>query len=141
MDYENELALAIDALADDAMKKAEIIIGKLIDHAKKSLNGTLGDANHFYAWGRGLRLLEEPEQALLRLEMVFGLVPNHEGALWEMASILLHDLDRAEAASEILEKKLLPIRPDEELYREALDSARFRLRLSASPPEAPEDLI
>lgn len=144
MDYENVLSDAIDALADDENKKAEQILNALIDHAKNGMNGTEGDAIRYFGWGRALRLLEEPEQALLRLEQVFGIRPDHEGALWETASILLHDLEKAELASEILEKRLLPIRPGDDLYQEALDIARFRMRLSKSPPIPPsesEDLI
>jgi len=139
MNYEDTLANAIDALADEETAKAEKMLNQMIEAAKSGLNGTAADAEHYYAWGRGLRLLEEPEQALLRLEQVLGLESEHEGALWEMASIFLHDLDRAEAASEILEKRLLPLRQDEELYQEALDSARFRLRLAKNPPAPPED--
>jgi hypothetical protein len=48
-------------------------------------------------------------------------------------------LEKAELAAEILEKRLLPLRPGDDLYQEALDIARFRLRLSKSPPEAPKD--
>ncbi len=139
MDYESILAAAIDVLADEDVKKAETILNKMIEAAKAKMDGSVGDAERFYAWGRGLRLLEEPEQALLRLEQVLGLVPNHEGALWETASIFLHDLDKADSAAEIIEKRLLPMRPDEELYRESLDTARFRLRLSKSPPIAPSE--
>jgi tetratricopeptide (TPR) repeat protein len=139
MDYELVLSDAIDALADEENKKAERVLNELIDHAKNGLDGTERDAMRYFAWGRALRLLEEPEQALLRLEQVFGLKPDHEGALWETASILLHDLEKAELASEILEKRLLPIRPGDDLYQEALDIARFRMRLSKSPPEAPKD--
>jgi tetratricopeptide (TPR) repeat protein len=139
MDYETVLSDAIDALADEEAKKAERILNELIENAKKGMDGSESDANRYFAWGRALRLLEEPEQALLRLEQVFGLKPNHEGALWETASILLHDLEKAELASEILEKRLLPLRPGDDLYQEALDIARFRLRLSKSPPEPGED--
>jgi tetratricopeptide (TPR) repeat protein len=139
MDYESVLANAIDALADEESKKAEGLLNDLIETVKKGLDGTAADAERYFAWGRALRLLEEPEQGLLRLEQVFGLMPNHEGALWETASILLHDLEKVDSAKEILEKRLLPLRPDDELYREALDIARFRMRLSQSPPEVPAD--
>jgi tetratricopeptide (TPR) repeat protein len=139
MDYESVLSDAIDALADEENKKAERFLNELIENAKHGMDGTEKDAVRYFAWGRALRLLEEPEQALLRLEQVFGLRPDHEGALWETASILLHDLEKAELAAEILEKRLLPLRPGDDLYQEALDIARFRLRLSKSPPEAPKD--
>ncbi len=134
MDYESTLNQAIDLIADGEERKADRMLQGIIDHAKARLSATPEDLDRYYYWGRALTAMEEPEQALLRFEKVLQLDPDHEGALWETASILLHELERPESARALLADKLLPMSPDNALYRESLQAAEFALRLRKDPP-------
>jgi tetratricopeptide (TPR) repeat protein len=134
MDYETTLNQALDLLADGDDRKADRMLQGIIDHAKTRLTGTAEDLERYYFWGRALTAMEEPEQALLKFEKVLQLDPEHETALWETASIFLHDLDRPESARVLLADKLLPMSPDNVMYRESLAAAEFALRLRKDPP-------
>ncbi len=134
MDYEVTLNQALDLLADSENRKAERILQSCIDAIKKELTGTDADLNRFYYWGRCLTAMEEVEQALLKFEKALRIDPDHEGSLWETASIFMHDMDRPENAKTILEDRLLKVAPDNPLYQETLRAAEFALKLRKSPP-------
>ena len=134
MDYEAVLNQALDLLADGEERKAGRILQGCIDDVKKSLTGTDSDLIRFYYWGRCLTAMEEVEQALLKFEKALRIDPDHEGSLWETASIFLHDLERPESAKPILADRLLKLHPDNALYQETLRAAEFTLRLRKSPP-------
>jgi tetratricopeptide (TPR) repeat protein len=134
MDYEIALNQALDLLADGEQRRADRLLQGIIDHAKARLSGTPEDLERHYFWGRALTAMEEPEQALLRFERALQIDPAHEPSLWETASIFLHELDKPESARVILAEKLLPVSPDNALYRESLRVAEFALRLQKEPP-------
>jgi tetratricopeptide (TPR) repeat protein len=137
MDYEIALNQALDLLADGDQRRADRLLQGIIDHAKARLSGSPDDRDRHYYWGRALTAMEEPEQALLRFERALQIDPGHEPSLWETASIFLHELDRPESARAILAEKLLPVSPDNALYRESLQAAEFALRLRKDPPRPP----
>jgi tetratricopeptide (TPR) repeat protein len=136
MDYELTLNQALDLLADGDQRRADRLLQSIIDHAKARLTGAPDDRDRHYYWGRALTAMEEPEQALLRFERALQIDPAHEPSLWETASIFLHELDRPESARALLAEKLLPMSPDNALYRESLQAAEFALRLRKEPPGA-----
>ena len=130
--WEAALNEAIDLYADYQEEEAEKSLLSLIQALKESLDATSMDAERYCLWGRSLVLLEEPEQALLRFEQALQLIPDHEGALWETASLLLDTMERPEGAKDILEQRLLPMRPASERYREALSAAETLIRRKAA---------
>lgn len=134
MDYETTLNQALDLMADGENRKADRLLQGIIDHVKARMSGTEADLERHYYWGRALTALEEPEQALLRFEKALQIDPGHEGALWETASIFLHELEKPESARALLSGKLLPMSPDNALYRESLAAAEFALKLKKDPP-------
>jgi hypothetical protein len=134
MDYEAVLNQALDLIADGDERKSERLLQGIIDHLKGRLNGTVEDITRYYYWGRALTAMEEPEQALLKFEKVLSLETDHEGALWESASIFLHDLERPESAKTLLTEKLIPMSPGNALYLESLRAAEFAVRLKKDPP-------
>lgn len=134
MDYEGTLNQALDLLADGDRRKADRLLQGLIDHVKARLSGDESDRDRHYYWGRALTAMDEPEQALLRFERALQIDPGHEPSLWETASIFMHDLDRPESARAVLADKLMPMSPDNALYRETLHAAEFALRLRKDPP-------
>ncbi len=134
MDYEATLNQALDLLADGEEKKAGRILQTCIDTIKKNLTGTDSDLIQFYYWGRCLTAMEEAEQALLKFEKALAINPNHEGSLWETASILMHDMERPESAKPILAERLIKLFPENELYQESLRVVEFSLKLRKSPP-------
>lgn len=136
MDYEIALNQALDCLADGDQRRADRLLQGIIDHAKSRLTGTEDDRDRHYYWGRALTAMEEPEQALLRFERALQIDPAHEASLWETASIFLHELDKPESARALLADKLVPLSPDNTLYRESLQLAEFTLRLRKDPPQA-----
>lgn len=136
MDYETTLNQALDLIADGEDRKADRMLQGIIDHAKARLSGTPEDIDRHYFWGRALTAMEEPEQALLRFERALQIDPGHEGALWETASIFLHELEKPESARALLAEKLIPMSPDNALYRESLTAAEFALKLQKHPPAA-----
>src|SRR5215217_292130 len=127
-DPEQILGDAIDLIADMRDAEAEDMLNAFILTLKSAMNGTEGDAERYYYWGRALALQEEWEQALLRHESALQLDPNHEGALWETASILMDALEKPESAKSVLEQRLLPLKPKDETYLEALASADALIR-------------
>jgi tetratricopeptide (TPR) repeat protein len=134
MDYEIALNQALDLLADGEQRRADRLLQGIIDHAKARLTGSPEDLERHYFWGRALTAMEEPEQALLRFERALQIDPAHEPSLWETASIFLHEMEKPESARAILAEKLLPVSPDNALYRESLQAAEFALRLRKEPP-------
>jgi tetratricopeptide (TPR) repeat protein len=134
MDYEATLNQALDLLADGEERKAGRILQASIDDIKKHLTGTDSDLERFYFWGRCLTAMEEVEQALLKFEKALRIDPDHEGSLWETASIFFHDLDRAESAKPLLVDRLLKHHPNNELYQETLRAVDFALKIRKSPP-------
>jgi tetratricopeptide (TPR) repeat protein len=134
MDYEIALNQALDLLADGDQRRADRLLQGIIDHAKSRLTGSEEDLERHYYWGRALTAMEEPEQALLRFERALQIDPAHEPSLWETASIFLHELDKPESARLLLSEKLVPLSPDNTLYRESLQLAEFNLRLRKDPP-------
>ena len=136
MDYETTLNQALDLIADGEARKADRMLQGIIDHAKARLSGTPEDIERHYYWGRALTAMEEPEQALLRFERALQIDPEHEGSLWETASIFLHELEKPESARAMLTEKLIPMSPDNALYRESLIAAEFALKLKKDPPGA-----
>lgn len=136
MDYEITLNQALDLLADGDQRRADRLLQGIIDHAKSRLTGSPDDRDRHYYWGRALTAMEEPEQALLRFERALQIDPAHEPTLWETASIFLHELDKPESARALLAEKLVPLSPDNTLYRESLQLAEFTLRLRKDPPPA-----
>jgi len=134
MDYEIALNQALDFLADGDQRRADRLLQGIIDHAKSRLTGSPDDRDRHYYWGRALTAMEEPEQALLRFERALQIDPGHEPTLWETASIFLHELDKPESARALLAEKLVPLSPDNTLYRESLQLAEFTLRLRKDPP-------
>lgn len=141
MDYEASLNQALDLLADGEDHKARRILQGGIDDVKKNLADSDADLPRYYYWGRFLTAMEEYEQALLKFEKALRIDPDHEGSLWETASIFLHDLDRPDTAKTLLADKLVKRFPANPTYVEALREAEFLLRIrnSPPPPEAPED--
>jgi tetratricopeptide (TPR) repeat protein len=129
---EETLNNAMDLLADFRDDEAEEVINKFIGSLKSGIDGTVGDADRHYYWGRGLSLLEEPEQALLRFEKALQINPGHEGALWETTTLLLYELERPEGAKAILEQSLLPLRPGYALYVEALAASESLIRIQGA---------
>lgn len=143
MDAEESLNSAMDLMADFRDSEAEEELNSLIKRLKSGMNATAIDADRYYYWGRGLSLLEEPEQALLRFEQALQLKPDHEGALWETVTLLLYELERPEGAKSILEQRLLPLQPGYGLYQEALAASDTLIRLKTAKPvpaEPPADL-
>jgi len=136
--WDAALNQAIDQYADFQEEEAEKSLLSLIQALKESMDATPMDAERYYFWGRSLVLLEEPEQALLRFEQALQLIPGHEGALWETASLLLDTMERPEGAKAILEQRLLTQRPDSERYREALAAAETLIRRKAAKPLPPD---
>jgi tetratricopeptide (TPR) repeat protein len=134
MDYEASLNQALDLLVDGEDKKAHRILQGGIDDVKSHLSGADDDLNRYYYWGRFLTAMEEFEQALLKFEKALKIDPDHEGSLWETASIFLHDLDSPESAKSLLSEKLVKRFPENPLYSEALHEAEFLLRVRSSPP-------
>ncbi|MDB5104730.1 MAG: hypothetical protein JWP91_2419 [Fibrobacteres bacterium] len=134
MEYETNLNKALDLIADGEERKSERLLQGIIDDVKAKLDGTEGDINRYYFWGRALTAMEEPEQALLKFEKALGLDTSHEPSLWETASIFLHELDRPESAQALLAQKLLPMNPRNALYQETLKAAEFAVKLKKSPP-------
>ena len=98
MDYEASLNQALDLLADGEDRKALSILESGVKHVKGHLAGSDEDLERFYYWGRFLTAMEEYEQALLKFEKALHIDPEHEGSLWETASILIHDLDKPDLA-------------------------------------------
>jgi tetratricopeptide (TPR) repeat protein len=135
MDYEIALNQALDLLADGDQRRADRLLQGIIDHAKSRLTGSDEDRDRHYYWARALTAMEEPEQALLRFERALQIDPAHEASLWESASIFLHELDKPESARALLAEKLVPLSPDNTLYRESLQLAEFTLRLRKDPPK------
>lgn len=129
---------AMDAMADEDEVLASRLLQNVIDQAKLGMSGNADDADLYLAWARALRWMDEPEQALLRIESALGLKPDWEPALWELASTLLHDLDRPEGALTLLDTKLIPKNSSEELYRDAHAQASLRIRALHSPPMPPD---
>jgi tetratricopeptide (TPR) repeat protein len=137
MDYEASLNQALDHLADDEERKARVLLEAGIKHVKAHLTGGDDDLERHYYWGRFLTALEEYEQALLKFEKALRIDPEHEGSLWETASILLHDLDKPELAQTLLKEKLVPLHPENTLYAETLREAEFLVRVMKRPPKDP----
>jgi tetratricopeptide (TPR) repeat protein len=127
-DPEKILGDAIDLIADSRDAEAEDMLNAFILTLKGSMNGSEADAERYYYWGRALALQEEWEQSLLRYESALQLKPNHEGALWETAVILMDELEKPESAKSVLEQRLLPLKPKDENYLEALASAEALIR-------------
>lgn len=121
-------------MADGEDRKADRMLQGIIDHVKSRMAGTDEDLDRHYYWGRALTAMEEPEQALLRFEKALQIDPDHEGTLWETASIFLHEMERPESARALLADRLLPMSPDNALYRESLAAAEFALKLKKDPP-------
>ncbi len=138
-DIEELLNKALDFMADFRDDEGEEEITALIKQLKSGMDATVGDADRYYYWGRGLSLLEEPEQALLRFEKALQIKPDHEGALWETVTLLLYELERPEGAKAVLEETLLPLHPGYELYEEALAAAETLIRLQKVKPQAKKD--
>jgi tetratricopeptide (TPR) repeat protein len=139
MDYEASLNQALDLLADGEDRKALALLEAGVKDVKKNLTGGDEDLGRHYYWGRFLTAMEEYEQALLKFEKALRIDPDHEGSLWETASILIHDLDKPDLAKALLKDKLIPLHPDNELYVETLKEAEFLLRVKASPPVDPRE--
>ena len=136
-DPERILGDAIDLIADAREAEAEDMLNAFILTLKASMNGTEADAERYYYWGRALALQEEWEQALLRHESALQLKPNHEGALWETVGILMDELEKPESAKSVLEQRLLPLKPKDEAYLEALASADALIRRRDGRPLKP----
>ena len=136
---EDALNTAMDLMADFRDEEALEELNTLISSLKSGMNATVVDADRYYYWGRGLSLMEEPEQALLRFEQALQLNPDHEGALWETVTLLLYELERPEGAKSILEQRLMPLRPGYGLYEEALAASGTLIRLKNAKP-APEEV-
>jgi tetratricopeptide (TPR) repeat protein len=139
MDYEATLNQALDLLADGEKRKADRILQGCIDNIKKNLAGTDSDLIAYYYWGRCLTAMDEAEQALLKFERALTISPDHEGSLWETASILMHDLEQPASAKLILTEKLLKLHPANELYQESLRVVEFSLKLRKNPPPMDAD--
>src|ERR1700722_443646 len=138
-DIEELLNKALDLMADFRDEEGEEEINSLIKQLKSNMDATVGDADRYYYWGRGLSLIEEPEQALLRFEKALQIKPDHEGALWETVTLLLYELERPEGAKAVLEQTLLPLHPGYELYEEALEAAHTLIRLQNAKPSKKSD--
>jgi tetratricopeptide (TPR) repeat protein len=136
-DPEKILGDAIDLIADGRDAEAEDMLNAFILTLKGAMNGTEADAERYYYWGRALALQEEWEQALLRHESALQLKPNHEGALWETVGILMEELEKPESAKAVLEQRLLPLKPKDEAYLEALASADALIRRRDGRPLKP----
>lgn len=136
MDHEAVLNQALDLLADGEDRKALRLLQDGIADLKRGPDPA-GELHRYYYWGRFLTAMEEYEQALLKFEKALHIDPDHEGSLWETASIFLHDLDRPEIARELLSLKLLRLFPAHPTYVEALHEADFLLRVRNAPPRAP----
>ena len=134
MNGEKALNQAMDLIADFRQSEAEEVLQGLIGDLRDGMDGTVADADRHFCWGRALYLLEEPEQALLRFEQALQILPDHEYALWEMASILLHDLDKPESAKSLLEQRLMRLRPSHPPYAEALAAAETLIRRREGRP-------
>ena len=136
--WETALGEVADLVADFRDPEAELKLFALIDTLKGGMDASPRDAERYFFWGRSLTLLDEPEQACLRFEQALQILPDHEGALWETISLLLDPLDKPEGAKALLEKKLLPLHPDNADYLEALASAETLIRRRAVPVPPPD---
>jgi tetratricopeptide (TPR) repeat protein len=136
-DPEQILADAIDLIVDFRQEEAETLLNAFTGVLKSSMNGSDGDAQRYYYWGRALSLLDEWEQALLRYESALNVLPDHEPSLWETAVILMDELDKPESAKAILEERLLKLKPGNPVYTEALASAEVLIRRRDGRPLKP----
>jgi tetratricopeptide (TPR) repeat protein len=136
-DPEQILNDAIDLLADQRQEEAETMLNAFIASLKASMNGSDADAERYYYWGKALALLDEWEQALLKLEHALQIKPDHEPALWETTVILMDELDRPELAKTLLQERLLKLKPEDEAYREGLASAEVLIRRRDGRPLKP----
>ncbi len=134
MNYQKIICDAMDEMADGKDEAAEAKLNECMADIKIHTADGSADESHYYNWGMCLYLLEEYEQSLLKFEKVLEFDPAHEDSLWQIVSILFYNLQKAEAALHILEKKLLPKYPDEPLYNEALTDIQSYLR--HAPKEA-----
>jgi tetratricopeptide (TPR) repeat protein len=136
-DPEQILADAIDLIVDFRQEEAETLLNAFTGALKAAMNGSDGDAQRYYYWGRALALLDEWEQALLRYESALNVLPDHEPSLWETAVILMDELDKPESAKAILEGRLLKLKPGNPVYVEALASAEVLIRRRDGRPLKP----
>ncbi len=134
MNYAEILNQAYDAFADSEDKKAERLLQSIMDHLKKNLNGSDEDANRYYYWGLCQTAIEEYEQALLKFETVLQWQPEHEDALWQIASIFIYNMEKPASAKTIVLDKLLKLNPEDERYKEAADWIRFYEKKPKMPP-------
>jgi tetratricopeptide (TPR) repeat protein len=134
VDPEKILSDAVDLIVDGRDAEAEEMLNAFTAALKGAMNGADADAQRYYWWGKALTLQEEWEQALLRFERAIELDPDHQGALWETATILMDALDKPESARTILKERLLKLDPGNADYAEALASADTLIRRGDGKP-------
>ncbi|HNY29962.1 MAG TPA: hypothetical protein PKO15_03660 [Fibrobacteria bacterium] len=105
---ENDIASAIDLIADGEDRRANILLDRSIQKLRLlSVGASRKEALRL--WAICLSVQEEWEQSLLKYEQVLSIDPSDEDALWQTAQILLRNLENPEAARKVLEQRLLPI--------------------------------
>ncbi|HEX2613280.1 MAG TPA: hypothetical protein VHO02_06790 [Fibrobacteria bacterium] len=134
VDPEKILSDAVDLIVDGREAEAEEMLNAFTAALKGAMNGGDADAQRHYWWGKALTLQDEWEQALLRFERAIELDPDHEGALWETATILMDALDKPESAKTILQERLMKLNPGNPDYAEALASAETLIRRRDGKP-------
>ncbi|MGL1933915.1 MAG: tetratricopeptide repeat protein [Fibrobacterales bacterium] len=128
MKFEDEIGHAIEMMAEEQHSNAETLFNEIIGMIKTELSHDSNNRDLLHQWAICLSCMDEYEQALLKYERIVSTDVHDKDAWFQICSLLL-TLERPQEAEHILEKKLLPLDPDNEEYKEALATAKLTLKI------------
>lgn len=124
---EADLCAAIDAIADDDNRRADVILAKCNSRLRLLIAGE-HRREALRLWAQSHVIAEEWELALLKYEQILSIDASDEDALWQTILILLRPKENPEAARRLLQERLLPLHATPE-YEDALREAEAALGL------------
>ena len=137
--YEDSINRAIDLIADGEEQTGQELLQETIDNIKSDIDAGSPGIHHYLAWGVALEVLEEYEQAILKYEKILQWEPENKQALYKIISVTYECLNNPETARTLLEKRLIPLDPENREYAELSGQLKQLIESRRARAAADED--
>jgi tetratricopeptide (TPR) repeat protein len=130
MNYEHELATAINLLIEDQIEAFETHLQKIFKSIKADIKQDPQNPQFEFWWAVGLEIRGDFDQALLKYEKSLEKNPLFLDSWIGLTRILLEEMEKDQESLDLLEQKIMPLNNQDPRVLDLYDKARISLGIS-----------
>jgi tetratricopeptide (TPR) repeat protein len=130
MNYEQELATAINLLIEEKSEAFEAHLQKIFKTIKADIKQEPQNPQFEFWWAVGLEIRGDFDQALLKYENSLKKNPLFLDSWIGLTRILLEEMEKDQESLDLLEQKIMPLNNQDPRILDLYDKARISLGIS-----------